>query len=308
MKDRFGREIDYLRISVTGRCNFHCAYCGAGETGGAELTAEQFAVFARAFRRAGIRKIRLTGGEPLIRDDIAQIAAAVREAGQPDYLAATTNGVLLAEKAAALKEAGVQGVNISLDTLDGDCFRQMTGADALPAVLRGLETALSLGFERVKINAVLMRGVNDGGAEKLVELARKYPLDVRFIELMPAEGGGSRERMISSGELLRRFPELERVPGGDGTAEHYSAPGFRGRVGLISPVSRKFCNQCSRIRLLADGRVKPCLGQELTYDLAPYLNDEERLYREVGKVIENKPAGHHFENGASIAPMNTVGG
>ena len=145
MKDSFGREINSLRISVTRRCNFHCAYCGAGKTDGAELTAEQFAVFARAFARAGITKIRLTGGEPLIREDIAEIAAAVRKAAAPETLAVTTNGFLLEEKAAALKAAGVNAVNVSLDTLDGDCFRRMTGRDALEAVTRGLETALALG-------------------------------------------------------------------------------------------------------------------------------------------------------------------
>ncbi len=308
MKDRFGREIDYLRISVTRRCNFRCAYCGAGEAGGEELSPAQFAAAAAAFRRAGIRKIRLTGGEPLIRGDIDEIAARVNAAAAPDYLAITTNGVLLKEKAAALKAAGVRGVNLSLDTLDGDCFRQLTGADALPAVLAGLETALSLGFDKVKINAVLLRGVNDDGAEKLVELAREYPLDVRFIELMPAEGGEQRNLMIPADELLRRFPFLKPVPGGDGTAAHYSAPGFRGRIGMISPVTKKFCNGCNRVRLLSDGRVKPCLGQAETYDLRPYLEDAEQLYRAVAAAIEQKPAGHHFERGARLAPMNTIGG
>ena len=309
MKDSFGREINYLRISVTQRCNFRCAYCGAEQPGIDELSPAQFAVFAAAFARAGITKVRLTGGEPLIREDIARIAAAVREAAQPETLAVTTNGFLLKEKAASLKTAGVDAVNISLDTLDPECFRRMTGRDALSAVLAGLETALAQGFRRVKVNAVLLRGVNDGDAEKLVTLARDYPLDVRFIELMPTgDGGDCKKRMIPSGELLARFPMLSPIQGEDGAAEYYAAEGFRGRVGLISPVSKKFCNDCSRIRLLADGQVKPCLGQKETIDLRLFLDDPDRLYEEICNCIYRKPAGHHFEKSRGLAPMNQIGG
>ena len=309
MKDSFGRDIHYLRISVTQRCNFHCAYCGAAQTDADELSPEQFALFAAAFARAGITKIRLTGGEPLIREDIADIAAAVREAAQPEALAVTTNGFLLQKKAPALKQAGVDTVNISLDTLDPECFLRMTGRDALSAVLAGLEAALAQGFRRVKVNAVLLRGVNDGDAEKLVALAKDSPVDVRFIELMPTENGDDyKKRMIPSGELLARFPQLSPVPGEDGAAEYYAAKGFKGRIGLISPVSKKFCNDCSRIRLLADGQVKPCLGQKETYDLRPFLDDADRLYAEVCQCIKNKPAGHHFEKAEGLAPMNQIGG
>ena len=309
MKDSFGREINYLRISVTQRCNFHCAYCGAAVPDARELTPEQFARFARAFARAGITKIRLTGGEPLIREDLADIAAAVREAAAPETLAVTTNGFLLADQAAALKQAGVNAVNISLDTLDKECFRRMTGRDALSAVLAGVEAALAQDFRRVKINAVLLRGVNDGDAQKLVALAKDCPLDVRFIELMPTGNGEDyRQRLIPSGELLARFPELSPIPGEDGAAEYYTAEGFRGRIGLISPVSHKFCNACCRIRLLADGRVKPCLGQKETYDLLPLLDDPDRLYEAICQCIQKKPAGHHFEKAEGLAPMNQIGG
>ena len=309
MKDRFGREIDYLRISVTQRCNFRCAYCGAGEPAGEELSPAQFAAFAAAFARAGIRKIRLTGGEPLIRGDIAELAAAVRAAASPETLAVTTNGFLLAEKAAALKAAGVNAVNVSLDTPDRACFRRLTGRDALPAVMRGLETALALGFDRVRINAVLIRGVNDGDARRLAALAKEHPLDVRFIELMPVGGGEpSAERMVPEAELLAAFPELTPAPGEEGAAEYYTAEGYRGRIGFISPVSRKFCGACSRVRLLADGRVKPCLGRPETFDLRPYLNDPARLYEEIRTCIRNKPAGHGFERAEGLSPMNLIGG
>ena len=310
MKDRFGREISYLRISVTQRCNFHCAYCGAGGSESEELTASQLAVFARAFARAGITKIRLTGGEPLIREDIADVAAAVREAAAPETLAVTTNGHLLAQKAASLKEAGVNAVNISLDTLDGACFRRMTGRDALSAVTRGLETALAQGFDRVRVNAVLLRGVNDGEAERLVALARENPLDVRFIELMPTEDARDyREKLVTSAELLARFPALVPVPGDDGAAVYYAEDGFRGRIGFISPISKKFCGACSRVRLLSNGRIKPCLGQKETYDLLPFLSDEDRLLEEIREAIRKKPAGHHFEDAAGrLASMNQIGG
>ena len=309
MKDSYGREINYLRVSVTQRCNFRCAYCGAADPNARELSPGQFALFAAAFARAGITKIRLTGGEPLMREDIAEIAAAVREAARPETLAVTTNGVLLAQKAAALKEAGVNAVNISIDTLDGDCFRRMTGRDALAAVTGGLETALALGFDRVKVNTVLLRGVNDGDADRLVALARDYPVDVRFIELMPTGGMADyRERLIPSGELLARFPGLAPAPGGDGVAVCYAAEGFLGKIGFISPVSQKFCHRCNRLRLLADGRVKPCLGQPDAYDLLPYLNDPERLYEEICHCIQKKPAGHHFEQDRGLDPMNRIGG
>ena len=309
MKDSFGREINYLRISVTQRCNFHCAYCGADRPGEDELSPEQLALFAAAFARAGITKIRLTGGEPLIREDIADVAAAVREAAVPETLAVTTNGFLLARKAAALKAAGVDAVNISLDTLDKDCFRRMTGRDALSAVLAGLEAALAQGFRRVKVNAVLLRGVNDGDADRLVALARDYPVDVRFIELMPTEGAEDyNKKLIPSHELLGRFPALTPLPEGDGVAVCYAAEGFRGRIGFISPVSKKFCNDCNRVRLLADGKCKPCLGQKETTDLLPYLYDADRLDEAIRQCIRNKPAGHHFEKAQGLAPMNQIGG
>ena len=310
MKDSFGREIDYLRISVTSRCNFRCAYCGAAPPLTEELSPGEFAAFAAAFARAGIRKIRLTGGEPLVRQDLPAIAAAVKTAASPETLAVTTNGYDLQRFAQPLAKAGVNAVNVSLDTLDPACFRAITGVDGLPRVLRGLEAALNAGFQRVKVNAVLMRGVNEDAAGALIELARRYALDVRFIELMPGEDGPAADgRRVTAGEILAEYPFLEPLPGGGETAEYYTAPGFLGRVGLIAPVSRRFCSDCSRIRLLSDGRVKPCLGQPETYDLRPFLSDPGGLYEEIRRVILLKPAGHRFsEPGGGLPPMNRIGG
>ena len=309
MTDSFGREIDYLRISVTQRCNFRCAYCGAAQPDTDELSPEQFAVFARAFARAGIKKIRLTGGEPLVRGDIDRIARLVAEEAKPETLAVTTNGFLLAEKAKLLKDSGVDRVNISLDTLDPDCFRKMTGSGSLDAVLEGLRAALAAGFRRVKINVVPVRGVNEDGLGDLVALAKEFPLDVRFIELMPLEGdGGHGAKLIPTDELLSRFEGLEPTDDPDGVAECYTAPGFRGRIGFISPITKKFCRDCSRIRLLSNGQVKPCLGRPEVFDLRPFLDDEQKLYEEIVGVIKNKPAGHDFGSAAGLGPMNTIGG
>ena len=308
MKDLYGREIDYLRISVTQRCNFNCAYCGAGQPDAQELSPAEFALFAGAFARAGIRKIRLTGGEPLIRSDITDIVYSVKKAAQPEILALTTNGYLLEQQANALFQAGINAVNISLDSLDKECFAQITGQDALSAVLRGVETALRTGFDRVKINAVLIRGENDSEAGALIALAKEYPLDVRFIELMPLEDlQQHKKQMVPAKEILNRFPELQPISGTEGTAAEYSSPGYCGRIGFISPVTNKFCKQCNRIRLLCNGTVKPCLGQNDVYDLRPFLNDPDRLFEEVCAVIRKKPAGHHFDV-SGLAPMNTIGG
>ena len=296
MKDQFGREIDYVRISVTQRCNFRCVYCGAASAApSAELSPAAFAAFARAFAAVGVKKIRLTGGEPLVRADLPEIAAAVKEAAAPEILALTTNGYLLEKQAPALLAAGVNAVNVSLDPLNGDCFRAVTGVDGLPAVLRGLEAALSLGFSRVRINAVLLEGVNDREAEALIRLAERWPLDVRFIELMPARGQTGLSGGVPADDLLRRFPFLARVPGTEGTAVYYTAPGFLGKIGFISPVSHKFCGSCNRVRLLSDGRLKPCLGQEDTVDLLPYLGDPEQLEANIRAAIYGKPRGHHME-------------
>ncbi len=310
MKDSFGREIRYLRISVTQRCNLHCAYCGAAAPAEEELSPDTLALLAAGFAREGIRKIRLTGGEPLVRTDIAEIAAKIKYAAAPDILGITTNGLLLAQKATALRAAGVDAVNVSLDSLDASCYRKLTGRDALSPVLDGIETALSLGFDRVRINAVLIRGVNETGAEKLIGLAKAYPLDVRFIELMPFSDAGEDPRLrIPSAEILSMFPFLCPTGETDGTAVYYTAHGFRGKIGLISPITKKFCGSCDRVRLLSDGRVKPCLGQPETYELLPFINDPEALREAIRNAILRKPAGHRFEDPNTHShALNRIGG
>ncbi len=311
MKDDFGREISYLRVSVTQRCNLNCVYCGKTDCAKkeTELSPETFYVIAKAFAACGIKKIRITGGEPLVRGDICEIVRLFRGLPEIGTLSLTTNGVYLAQYAARLKEAGLDSVNISLDSTDEGVYRHLTGADALRRVLEGVDAARAAGLSPVRINAVLMRGVNDDGAGALIDLARRLPIDVRFIELMPFSAEGEDPLLrITGEEILRRFPFLEPAESGGGTAEYYTAEGFAGRVGLISPVTRKFCGDCSRIRLLSDGRVKPCLGYDTTYDLKPYLGDEERLREEIGKIIRKKPAGHSFDTQSGPRGLNRTGG
>ena len=310
MLDSFRREVNYLRVSVTQRCNLNCLYCGAAAPDRRELTAQEIETVVVACASLGITKVRLTGGEPLLRPDIAEIAARIRAVAGVRQLAVTTNGVCLCEKAAALRQAGVDAVNISLDTLDAAEYKRLTGADVLPAVLSGIDAALAAGFPRVRINSVLIRGENEAAAERLVGLAKDRPLDVRFIELMPfAEREKNLSLMIPAAELLARFPFLTHVNGTDGVAKYYTAPGFAGRVGFITPVSDKFCETCNRIRLLSTGERRPCLGYEKTFDLKPVLHDSEKLKETVRAAILSKPVGHNFECAyGGVHAMNKIGG
>ncbi|MBQ9945224.1 MAG: GTP 3',8-cyclase MoaA [Clostridia bacterium] len=311
MKDNFGREIDYLRISLTRRCDLNCSYCGhKKDSEQRELTVSEIALFVRAFAKLGIKKVRLTGGEPLVREDIIKIAETVRSVKGIESLYITTNGTRLSEMAKELKNAGVDGVNISIDTLDNERYKALTGTDKLSQVLDGFYTALNTGFSSVKVNSVLVRGKNDEDAASLIRLAENNFCDVRFIELMPFSRQGDEQRLIvTERELLGRFPFLEPVHDNEkGAARYYTAEGFKGRIGFISPRSCKFCSLCNRIRLLADGRIKLCLGSDETVDVMPYINDGERLTREIENAILRKPASHHFEDGDSFRGLNLIGG
>ena len=312
MLDSFGREVNYLRVSLTQRCNLNCAYCGAGRPDLRELRADEIVRITAVCAALGVSKVRLTGGEPLLRDDVAEIAAGIRGVPGIRKLAVTTNGVCLAQKAAALREAGVDAVNISLDTLDAARYKKLTGKAALPRVLEGVDAALAAGFRHVRINSVLIRGENDGEAEKLIALAKDRPVDVRFIELMPfSSAEQNAARMVTARELLARFPFL--TPAGTetdgGAAKYYYAPGYLGRIGFISPVSDKFCDTCNRLRLLSTGELRPCLGHEQTFDLRPYLDDAGKMKAIVQAAILAKPVGHNFDCAyGGLHAMNKIGG
>ena len=275
MQDTFGRKITYLRLSVTDLCNLRCRYCMGAE--GVEKRAhsemcslEQLRDIAAAAAACGVRKIRLTGGEPLVRRGIVELCRMLREIPGIEELCLTTNGVLLPALAAPLRAAGVDRLNISLDTLRPDRFRDITRVGSLADVLRGLEAAESAGFQNLKLNCVLLGGVSDDEISDFAALTLTHPWQVRFIELMPMGTcvGWDRAHFLPSDAVLARCPQLREV-GTQGVCRVYRLPGARGTVGLISPMSHRFCSGCDRIRVTADGRLKPCLhsSEEIPLDL-----------------------------------------
>ena len=316
MIDNYGRKINYLRVSVTERCNLNCTYCGADcEKGARELTSEQIEKIVRIFASFGIDKVRLTGGEPLVRDDICDIAERISRIDGIKKLAITTNGIYLNRYASELKKAGVTAVNISLDTTDRELFRQITGYDGLQKVMNGIEECERVGLSPIRLNSVLIRGQNEQSAESLINIARDRNIDVRFIELMPFSDAGEDEKLVIRGEeILERFPFLRPVKA-EGTdfeksvARYYESDGFRGRIGLITPVSDKFCSECNRIRLLSDGRIKPCLGNDEVFDLTDVLDNEKLLRERIRTAILSKPMEHGFSCGYGHSHgLNKIGG
>ncbi|MBR6567159.1 MAG: GTP 3',8-cyclase MoaA [Clostridia bacterium] len=316
MIDSYGREINYLRVSVTKRCNLNCTYCGAqNEKENNELTADEIEKTVRAFALCGIDKVRLTGGEPLVRKDICYIAERISRIDGIKKLALTTNGIRLKECAGELKKAGVRAVNISLDTTDRERFKSITGYDGLNKVYDGIDECERVGLSPIRINAVLIRGQNDSDAESLINIARERKIDVRFIELMPfSDEGDNDELVIKSDEILQKFPFLKPAAQ-KGTAfeksvaRYYESEGFKGRIGFITPISDKFCSECNRIRLLSDGKVKVCLGSDEVIDLKPYLCDEKLLEEKVRDAILSKPMEHKFSCGYGASHgLNKIGG
>lgn len=298
MTDSFGREITYLRLSVTDLCSFRCVYCMPPEgvrkrPHGEILSLEELAEIAEAAVRLGIKKIRLTGGEPLVRPGIVSLVEKL--AGLPglEDLTMTTNGSLLPRYALPLKQAGLNRLNVSLDTLDPNRFREITRTGELSDVLAGLDAAAAAGFTNTKINAVLLGGFNDDGLRPLAELARDLPVSVRFIELMPLGTAARlpREAFLPAAAVLEALPEL-RFSGQDGVAKLYSAPGWQGTVGLIAPMSCAFCAGCSRIRLTSDGRLRTCLFSSEETALRGLHGPE--LEQAILNAVRNKPAQHRL--------------
>lgn len=312
MIDQFGRDIHYLRLSVTDRCNLRCMYCSPGnQKDCVRLSAEEFIRVVRIMAGLGIQKVRLTGGEPLIRQDLEQIIAGIAAIGTIQDIPMTTNATRLAGRLDGLTAAGLTRLNISLDTLRPDRYKQITGSDALSTVLEGIEAALDKGLN-VKINAVLVRGLNDDEVDDLIALGKNKNLSIRFIEMMPignyAEHHVS-ERILNT-ELLASHPMLKAI-GKDsgGVAEVYRMPGYIGTVGFISALSHQFCSSCNRIRLTCDGKIKPCLGNNGETDILPILRGGGDLEACIRDAIFHKPAGHHFQNPEGLArDMRATGG
>ena len=314
MNDQFGREITYLRLSVTDLCNLRCKYCMPAEgitkrSHSDILTIEEIEELVGAAARLGITKVRITGGDPLVRRGIVELCQCVSETPGITETCMTTNGALLRKYAAPLRNAGVSRLNISLDTLNPDRYREITRVGKLSDTLDGINAAHEAGFESIKINAVLMRGENDDEIRTLVELTRKATTHVRFIELMPigTMAEWSRERYLENSAVLRAIPELELLEN-DGVATMYKLPDAIGSVGLISPISSHFCPACNRIRITADGKLKPCLHSAAEVNLRGLHGDA--LLDTMHDAIFTKPRRHHIDEAASDSArdMFAIGG
>lgn len=317
MKDAYDRTINYLRISVTDLCNLRCSYC-MPENGVVKklhseiLSVEEIVSIVRAAAELGVNKVRITGGEPLVRNGILEICRQIGAIEGLKEICITTNGILLGGMAKELKQAGVSRVNISLDTLDPAKYKKITRCGELDDVLRGIQAAEEAGLLPLKINTVLIGGFNDDEIGSLVELTRNKEIDVRFIELMPIGEcvGWESKCFISSSKVLEREPQLEPIEGpAAGVETLYRIPGYKGRIGLINPMSHPFCEQCNRIRLTADGKLKTCLhsSEEINLKDLPYETVKERI----ASAIKNKPQRHYlneFTRSDSTRSMFQIGG
>lgn len=314
MRDGYGRDINYLRLSVTDLCNLRCVYCMPA--GGVEkrrhedvLTVEELEEIAQSAGRCGIRKIRLTGGEPLVRRGIVDICARTAAAPGVEEVCMTTNGLLLPKMAAELRRAGLRRVNISLDTLSPERYRELTRVGNIEDAVAGLRAALD-NFETVKINAVLIGGSSEPEIRQMVNITKDTPLELRFIELMPIGecAHWPKERFLANSAVLEAVPELTPC-GASGVARLYSLPNAKGRVGLISPLSSHFCPECNRIRVTPDGRLKPCLHSAQEIELRGFHGAE--LDAKIKEGICAKPMRHHLSAvspSESLRGMSRIGG
>ena len=326
--DPFGRRVDYLRLSVTDRCDFRCVYCMAEDMSFAPkaeiLTLEELAQVAEAFVDLGGRKIRLTGGEPLIRHNVMQLVERLGALPGLDELVLTTNGSQLARLAVPLREAGVSRINISLDSLRPRRFQQLTRIGHLEQVVAGIDTACAAGFERLRLNAVILRGRNEDEVLDLVEFARERGIDIAFIEEMPLGliDEHNRALTLAGSDALRqqidaRYP---LIPQGDptgsaGPARFFSMADSTSRVGFISPHSNNFCHLCNRVRLTVEGKLLLCLGNEHAVDLRAVLRDPNSDAQALKQALRDglmiKPEKHHFDLSGEpqiLRFMNATGG
>lgn len=326
--DKFGRRVSYVRMSVTDRCDFRCVYCMAEEMTfvprAQVLTFEEMELIALAFVELGVSKIRLTGGEPLVRAGVEKLCERLGEMEGLKELVMTSNGSRLNKFAQPLRDAGVKRINISLDSLKPERFKSLTRIGELSSVLEGIDAAKDAGFEKIKLNAVILKGRNEDEACDLVQYAINKGLDISFIEEMPLgaiEEHSRQEAFMSSDELLEILgekwqltPELKNTKE-EGPSRYYAIAGTNTRVGMISPHSHNFCSQCNRVRVTAEGRLLLCLGNEHSVDLRAvvrrYPGDIERLKQTIIKAMDLKPERHYFDHSNSpdiVRFMNSTGG
>jgi len=319
MKDSFGREISYMRLSVTDRCNMRCKYCMPEE--GVEnlghdkiLSFEDIARIVKASVGLGITKYRITGGEPLARKGIVSLVESLAKIEGVEELAMTTNGTMLAEHAEALKKAGLQRVNISVDSLIYHKYEEITRGGDLDAAFDGVNAALKFGLTPLKLNVVAMEGFNDDEILNFVQLTINHPIGIRFIELMPVGQAANNNgyRYLSSDEIKKKLPALIPLGRQDGVAELYRYPEAQGNIGFISPMSHQFCGSCNKIRLTADGKLKPCLHSDEEINLVDVLktNDDELLKETIRNAILQKDEKHRLNDGAKPVDrgMSQIGG
>lgn len=307
--DRYGRRVDYIRLSITDRCDFRCVYCMGEEMTflprDEVLSLEECYRLVRVLVGLGVRKVRITGGEPLVRRDALWLFEHIGKLSGLEELTLTTNGSQLERHAQALKAAGVSRINVSLDSLNAERFRKLTRVGDLSKVLRGIAAASAAGFRHTKLNAVLLRGFNDDEAPALVQFAIDHQLDIAFIEEMPL-GEVDHRRItsyVSSDEtwqiLSRHFPLISSSESSGGPARYWRIPGSATRVGFISPHSHNFCEACNRVRVTCKGELYLCLGQQDKVDLMPilraYADDDTPLREAIMQAMTIKPKGHDFD-------------
>ena len=318
LKDNFDRKIEYLRISVTNRCNSRCKYCMPPE--GIELKShdeilsfEEITNIVSVFAKLGVKKIRLTGGEPLVRRGIVDLVKKISDIEGINEITLTTNGLLLKKYAKKLKEAGLDRVNISIDSLDKEKYSLITRGSSLKDVFEGIEEAKKVGLEPIKLNTVLVKDFNDNEIEDLVNLTKDNNYDVRFIELMSIgdTSNWSKDRYLSNETVLKKIKDLKPVIKKDKSspADYYQISGYKGRVGLINPISCGFCDNCNRVRLTSNGNLKLCLHSDEEYNLRKYAYDKVKLEEKILEMIKEKPKEHKLNEGVVIKKnMFQIGG
>ncbi len=320
--DPYGRPIYYLRISVTDRCNLKCRYCmpeGVKKLSHSEvLSYEEIIRIVKIAASMGFYKVRLTGGEPLVRNNITLLIHHISHIRGVKDLSITTNGTLLAETAKDLFDAGLRRINIGLDTLNPEKYKHITNVDAFSRAWRGIKTALEVGFSPVKINVVLLKGFNDDEILDLARLVFDYPIHVRFIEYMPIflETISHKKYFLPADavkERLSALGKLQRIPSEsvDGPAKRYKISGSLGEIGLIPAISRPFCNRCNRIRLTSDGQLRTCLFSDMELDIKTSLRkkeDDAVIKSIIKKAISHKPNGHNYIKSTNHRPMFRIGG
>jgi len=302
MLDKNGRNIEYLRVSLTDRCNLRCIYCmpecGIDKIKHSDiLRFEETLRIIKVFASLGIKKVRFTGGEPLILKGIEKLIHDTSNIPSIEDISITTNGILLSDMASDLKKTGLKRVNISLDTLSKDKFKFITRGGNIDKVLDAIDKCLTIGLEPVKINMVLIRGINDGEIQDFLSLAINNPVHVRIIELMPIGEGQKfyKDGMMTTDEIISSMTNLIPVDDKSSTAKVYRTEGSKGTIGFISPLSCKFCSNCNRIRLTSTGIVKPCLHSKEEINIKSFLDNEVLLTSVVKNAIYEKPSEHNME-------------